>query len=78
MQSSRLPACARIGRSGTPYATLSDGMLASDSDGLPVALSFEDTLAMPDFQDRSFSPGPQSIPAAAEPRSGREMVSTQI
>ena len=48
MQSSRLPACARIGRSGTPYATLSDGMLASDSDGLPVALSFEDTLAMPD------------------------------
>ena len=35
------------------YATLPDGLLASDSDGLPVALTFEDTLVIPDGYYRS-------------------------
>ena len=30
------------------YATLSDGLLASDNDGLPLELSFEGTLVIPD------------------------------
>ena len=35
------------------YAILPDGLLASDGEGLPVALTFEDTLAIPDGYYRS-------------------------